>query len=78
MDKERTTIFREFSEMTEAIMLKGLLEANDIACFISNQDNIYLSNAMTSIMGIRLHILEKDLEKAEAVLLDVKEINEEE
>jgi hypothetical protein len=69
MDTSRTIVFREFSSIGEANVVKSLLEANDIPCFLSNENNVFPGSILTnSLMGIRLHILEKDLETAETLL----------
>lgn len=69
MDTIKTIVFREFSSIGDAHIVKSLLEANDIPCFLSNENNVFPGSILTnSLMGVRLHILEKDLEAAETLL----------
>lgn len=72
-DEEKTIVFKEFGDVTEAYVVQGLFEANDIPCFLSNQDNVYISNFYSSMAGIQLRIFEKDKARAEQILKDAQE-----
>ncbi|MBQ7162388.1 MAG: DUF2007 domain-containing protein [Bacteroidales bacterium] len=68
-EKERTCVLGEFDSLGEASVIKGLLEANGIDCFISDKGANGLWPIGTSgIISVRLHVMEKDLEKAQAVI----------
>jgi len=66
MDKEKTIVFMEFDTLGVASIVKGALESNNIPCFLSNVNSPYPGTILSnSLFGIRLHIFEEDLEKAE-------------
>ncbi|MBP5170574.1 MAG: DUF2007 domain-containing protein [Bacteroidales bacterium] len=68
-EKERTCVLGEYDSLGEAEIIKGLLEANGIDCFISDRGANGLWPIGTSgIISVRLHVMEKDLEKAQAVM----------
>lgn len=68
-EKERTCVLGEYDSMGEAEIIKGLLEANGIDCFISDRGANGLWPIGTSgIISVRLHVMEKDLKKAQAVM----------
>lgn len=69
MDKDRTIVLMDFATLGEASIVKGALESNNIPCFLSNENNPLTGNVVSdSLGGIRLHIFEKDKEKAEEVM----------
>lgn len=68
-EKERTCVLAEYGSLGEAAVVKGLLEANGIDSFISDRGaNSLWPVGTSSVISVRLNILEKDLEKAKAVL----------
>lgn len=69
MDKDKTIVFMEFTNSGEASIVKGALESNNIQCFMSNESSPYVGGMLTdSLFGVRIHILEKDKEKAEELM----------
>lgn len=77
MDKEKTIVFMDFNSIGQASIVKGVLESNNIPCFLSNENSAVLSNILSdSVSGVRLHIFEKDLEKAEEVMSLVNSVSE--
>jgi len=78
MDKEKTIVFMDFNSIGQASIVKGALESNNIPCFLSNENSAVLGNILSnSVSGIRLHIFEADLEKAEEVMSLVSSVSEE-
>jgi hypothetical protein len=79
MDKEKTIVFMDFDSIGQASIVKGALESNNISCFLSNENSAILGNILSnSVSGIRLHIFEADLEKAEEVMALVNSVSEDE
>ena len=69
MEQDRTIVFMEFTSSGEASIVKGALESNNIPCFLSNENSPYPSGILSSgLFGVRLHIFEKDKEKAEELM----------
>jgi hypothetical protein len=69
MEQDRTIVFMEFTSSGEASIVKGALESNNIPCFLSNENSPYGGGILTdSLFGVRLHIFEKDKEKAEELM----------
>jgi hypothetical protein len=65
MDQDKTIVFMEFTNSGEASIVKGALESNNIPCFLSNENNPYVGSILSdSFYGVRLHIFEKDKDKA--------------
>lgn len=69
MEQDKTIVFMEFTSSGEASIVKGALESNNIPCFLSNENSPYVGGILTdSLYGVRLHIFEKDKEKAEELM----------
>jgi|WetSurMetagenome_2_1015567.scaffolds.fasta_scaffold1003229_2 hypothetical protein len=69
MEQDRTIVFMDFTTLGEASIVKGALESNSIPCFLSNENNPYIGSILTdSFGGIRLHIFEKDKDKADELM----------
>ena len=66
-------VFRRFDTLGEAAIIQGLLQANDIPCFLSNVSNVLTPGLYASWSVVELRLFEKDVERAEA-LLDAAEI----
>jgi hypothetical protein len=78
MEQDKTTVLMEFTNSGEAYIIKGVLDSNDIPCFLSNENSPYVGNALSdAFYGVRLHIFEKDKEKAEKLLKDIQSTVEE-
>lgn len=59
----------DFTNAGEASIVKGALESNNIPCFLSNENNPYVGGILSeALYGVRLHIFEKDKEKAEELM----------
>ena len=77
MDKEKTIVFMDFNSIGQAFIVKGALDSNNIPCFLSNENSAILGNILSdSVSGIKLHIFEADLEKAEEVMALVNSVSE--
>jgi DNA-directed RNA polymerase subunit RPC12/RpoP len=61
------------NDLTSAYIIKGLLEEHDIECFIANE-NITTANPlyMNAVGGLRIQILENDIEVAEDILANYR------
>ncbi len=69
MEQDKTIVFMEFTNTGEASIVKGALESNNIPCFLSNENSPYPGSVLTdSFMGVRLHIMQYDKEKAEELM----------
>jgi len=69
MDNDKTIVFMEFSTLGEASIVKGALESNNISCFLSNENSPWTGSILSEgVFGVRLHIFEKDKEKAEELM----------
>jgi len=75
-NKDKTIVFMEFPALGEASIVKGALESNNISCFLSNQNNPF-AGVSESLSGVRLHIFEKDKEKAEELMELINSATEE-
>jgi len=79
MDNDKTIVFMDFSTVGEASIVKGALESNNIPCFLSNENNPFVGSILTDgLCGVRLHIFEKDKEKAEELMELINSATEEE
>lgn len=56
---------------SELMALKGLLEANDIPCFIKNENITQVMNYMVTFVA-ELQIMDRDEERVNALLNEVK------
>jgi hypothetical protein len=73
MDQEKTIVYMEFASAGEASIVKGALESNSIPCFLSNENNPYKGPFMSdALYGVRLHIFEKDKEKADELMVLIR------
>lgn len=62
-------VYKTFSNPIEANIVKGRLEDNGINCYLGDEHTLTLNPLYTQALGgIKLHILEEDLEKAESLL----------
>lgn len=79
MEQDKTIVFMEFTNLGEASIVKGALESNNIPCFLSNENNPYVGSVLSdSFFGVRLHIFEKDKEKAEELMALINSAAEDE
>lgn len=68
---------KTFNFPLEVTMLKGMLEDNGIAVYIKDEFTILMNPLYSNaIGGIKLQVLEKDLEKSLQVLKDFEEFNQ--
>ena len=77
MDNDKTIVFMDFTTPGEASIVKGALESNNIPCFLSNENNPFVGTLLAD-RGVRLHIFEKDKEKAEELMDLINSATEEE
>lgn len=64
-----------FPDSIAAHIAKGLLEANDILCFLENDGLINRSPELSiAYGGVSLKVREQDAEKAKKLLSDTQEI----
>jgi hypothetical protein len=59
MDDSKTTVLMVFHSVPQANIIKGLLEANDIQCFLSAETGSILGSFFSDD-SIKLFVLEKD------------------
>ena len=73
--QDKTIIFRVYDTLPEAQYVKDALEQNGVECFLADQlwTQLYPLYG-TPATGIRVMILDKDLEKAEDILKGLQEL----
>jgi hypothetical protein len=66
---EKIIVLKRFENAIEANIAKTKLDANDVPCFLSDENmaNLYPTQNLLAI-GVSLHIFEKDLPTALEVL----------
>lgn len=76
---ERIVVAAIYSTQFEALVAQGLLQANGIECFLKDQliNQIY-SPFNPAFGGIKLCVLERDLERATQLINNPTETTEEE
>jgi hypothetical protein len=71
MDKEKVAVLANFDNLMEAEMAKGRLQEGGIECFLSDVNTALLGTFyLEKLSGIRLFVLEKDLEQARIILME--------
>jgi hypothetical protein len=69
LDKEKVAVVANFDNLMEAEMAKNRLQEGGIECFISDVNTALLGTFyLEKLSGIRLFVLEKDLEQAGLIL----------
>ncbi len=65
-----TTILKRFDSPVEANIVKGLLESNDIFCFLQDEHSIAINPLYANALGgIKLIVRVEDAARAHALLL---------
>jgi hypothetical protein len=67
MDDSKTTVLMVLHSMPQAKIIKGLLEANDIQCFLSTETAVF-GTFFSDNSSIRLYVMEKDYYAAKEFL----------
>lgn len=68
-DNSKIVVVGQFSTLYEAQMALDLLQQNEIKCFLSNEIGSQLYPMFgSSASGIRLHVFEQDVFRAQALL----------
>lgn len=72
-NQEKIIVFRHFPNQMEAHIARTKLEAYGIPCFLSEENfaALYPLQHMKN-MGIRLHLFEKDEDKAREILNEMQ------
>jgi hypothetical protein len=71
IDKEKVAVIANFDNLMEAEMAKGRLQEGGIECFLSDVNTALLGTFyLEKLSGIRLFVLEKDMEQARIILTD--------
>lgn len=68
VDNESTVVIKTFMNEFEAEIAKGVLEEEGIESFISKDDEGSMNPALVLTQGVKLHVFEKDEEKANEIL----------
>ena len=70
----KTAILTTCNTVLEANLIKGMLENNDIPCFLTNENVTSLLPQFNGLLGSGVNILvdENDLEKAQKLLAEEK------
>ena len=79
MKDDDIVVIRQFDNAIDAHMIKGILETNDIHCFLSDENIISINPLYNQgLGGIKLHVFVKDIPEAEKILKEQQgEIGEE-
>jgi hypothetical protein len=67
MDDSKTTVLMVFHSVPQAKIIKGLLEANEIRCFLSTETAVF-GNFFSNDNSIKLYVMEKDYSAAKELL----------
>ena len=68
VDSENTVVIRTYMNEFEAEVTKGALDEEGIPSFITKDDEGSMIPALTVSLGVKLHVFEKDVEKAEEII----------
>lgn len=69
--EDKLVTFKNYESMIDAMFEQELLKENDIDCSINNEDSVDLLPMFGELNdGLRIVVLEKDLEKARKVIED--------
>jgi len=69
--EDRLVTFKNYDSMVDAMFEQELLKENDIDCSINNEDSVDLLPMFGELNdGLRIVVLEKDLEKERKVIED--------
>lgn len=69
--EDRLVTFKNYDSMVDAMFEQELLKENDIDCSINNEDSVDLLPMFGELNdGLRIVVLEKNLEKARKVIED--------
>jgi hypothetical protein len=69
MKNEKVVVYKTYMRPFEAYIVKGLLDANGIECFLSNE--IFASRNpvySSSVEGMKLNVFENDIPKIDELL----------
>ncbi|MDR3246202.1 MAG: DUF2007 domain-containing protein [Prevotellaceae bacterium] len=69
MDNSRTAVLMVLHSVPQAKIIKGLLEANNIQCFLSTETMPSFGTFFSDDDGIKLYVLEKDYREAKELLM---------
>jgi len=67
-DKENTIVIRTYMNEFEAEIAKGALDEEGIPAFISKDDEGSMIPALDFSSGVKLHVFEKDINKADEII----------
>ncbi|MDR2286811.1 MAG: DUF2007 domain-containing protein [Prevotellaceae bacterium] len=67
MDNSKTVVLMVFHSVPQARIIKGLLEANNIRCFLSTESMLFGSFFSTD-SSIKLYVMEEDYSAAKELL----------
>lgn len=68
---DKIIVFETFYNPIEANIVKSRLLDSDLQCFLSDENTVSINPLYAQALGgIKLHIFERDLEKAKAILLE--------
>lgn len=72
--EQKLVLLERCFDLTQAHMIRGFLESNDIPCFLMDENHSAIAWHLTiAIGGARIMVFENDLEKAQSLLADVQE-----
>ncbi|MDD2559564.1 MAG: DUF2007 domain-containing protein [Bacteroidales bacterium] len=72
-DQQKTVVLREYNTATEANIVKSMLEANGVSCFLSNENSVFTPGFFSASSTVLLHVMEEDFEKASSLIDQIPE-----
>ena len=66
-NEDRIVVFRKFDSAIQANIIKTKLDAYNIPCFLTEENNPYPSQPILSL-GVRLHVFQKDIDEVNTIL----------
>lgn len=77
VNNEKVVLFRTYDTVFEANVVKELLASYNIPSMIKNEQVTVLLPMFGSMTGVKLMVLEKDIEKATEIVDSKSDVNEE-
>ena len=72
MDKTKLVVVQKYSSEINAEIAKHKLASHGVEAFISKDDNGGMLSSLQTTLGVRLEVLESDLERSNRILKELK------
>jgi hypothetical protein len=74
MDNSKTVVLMVLHSMPQAKIIKGLLDAHNIRCFLSSEYDSMLSPFFSRESSVKLYVLQEDYKVAKEILSGKKDL----